>query len=208
MAIRHSSGCHSSRNIAKNSGVFTRPVKTGKPCCGGEAGDEQFVVARVRVFPEPHAGVGERLGRIVGGDADHLHPLGQRAGEQFLEHVVAAHEAAEHGHAGLRRRGGGVVDGGVSRKTQDSRAGKVSILFIVTSTLGNLRRARANRRANPPQLPGNRAVGRCGSSSVEDQVLFGPRFDPLTGRRGTVAGLAGGVPDASGSGSRPSFRQR
>jgi hypothetical protein len=39
--------------------------------------------------PEANAGVCERLGGVIGGDADHRHAVGQGPEEKFLEHVVA-----------------------------------------------------------------------------------------------------------------------
>jgi len=49
-------------------------------------------------MPQADASVSEHLGRIIRGHPHHRHAARQRAKEQFLEHVVPAHEAAEDGH--------------------------------------------------------------------------------------------------------------
>ena len=84
----------------------------GQSVRGGESRHQQFVIACMGVLPEPLASVGEWLGRVVGGHADHRHAAGQGAKEQFPQDVVTAQEAAENGHPSLRRRGGSTVDGG------------------------------------------------------------------------------------------------
>jgi hypothetical protein len=55
--------------------------------------------------------MGERLGRVVGGGADHLHLLREQTKQQFRQDMVTAQEATEEGDAHFSGRPGRVVDG-------------------------------------------------------------------------------------------------
>jgi len=55
--------------------------------------------------------------------------------------VIAAHEAAEDGNAGLRRRRRGMVDGGCFAENPGFPHREVSILFMFTSILNEARGA-------------------------------------------------------------------
>ena len=46
----------------------------------------------------PEADLGVGLGVVVRGDADHLHPAGKFAKNQFTQDVVAPHGAAKNHH--------------------------------------------------------------------------------------------------------------
>jgi len=72
-----------------------------------ESRHEQFVVPSVRILPEPHVGVCERLVWVVCGDTRHRDPVSEFAGQQFLEQMVVAHETTEYGNASLDFGGGG-----------------------------------------------------------------------------------------------------
>ena len=77
-------------------GRLHSPGEGRKALGDGEPTNKRLVVLRVRVFLKPHLGIGEWLRGIIGCHANHFHAIGQFARKQFLEDVVAAHEAAEH----------------------------------------------------------------------------------------------------------------
>jgi hypothetical protein len=53
-----------------------------------ESRGKQFVISPMFVFPEPDAGVGKRLGWVVGGDTCNLNPFGEFTRQQLLEDVI------------------------------------------------------------------------------------------------------------------------
>ncbi len=115
---------------------------------------------------------------------EHLEELGR---------LHAAHEAAQGGDAGLRRRGRGIVDGGHFAENPGFPHREVQHRLHVYLHPQQGTESPVQRPRGQPQRPGSRAAGRCRCGSEQDQVLFRNRFDLLTCLHQIVAGPVGCV---------------